>query len=169
MNTQYQEIGSNGDILMKSLGVMEMLYKGKDITDSSFLVNPNDIEIQKYNSNSSKKLENNNYKLVNINERKNQWFYPEKYNSIDLKDYFLSLTKTDVEKDRVITELNEYERKGFITFLRYCIYLSDTLKQNDMVTGVGRGSSCASYLLYLINLHYCNSIKYGLDITEFLK
>jgi DNA polymerase III alpha subunit len=35
--------------------------------------------------------------------------------------------------------------------------------------GVGRGSSVASYCLYILGVHKVDSIKYELDIHEFLK
>jgi len=34
---------------------------------------------------------------------------------------------------------------------------------------VGRGSSVASYCLYLLGVHKINSLKFDLDIKEFLK
>jgi DNA polymerase III alpha subunit len=43
------------------------------------------------------------------------------------------------------------------------------MRSNNIVWGVGRGSSVASYVLYLLGVHKVDSIKYGLDIREFLK
>ena len=54
-------------------------------------------------------------------------------------------------------------------FIIITFYLVDTFSENDVVWGVGRGSSVASYCLYLIGLHKIDSIKYELDIKEFLK
>jgi DNA polymerase III alpha subunit len=53
--------------------------------------------------------------------------------------------------------------------LRYLKYLVDTLKSNNMIWGVGRGSSVASYVLYLLGVHKIDSMFYDLDITEFLR
>jgi len=53
--------------------------------------------------------------------------------------------------------------------LRYMIYLVDFMRENNIVWGVGRGSSVASYVLYLIGVHRINSIQYGLDWHEFLR
>jgi DNA polymerase III alpha subunit len=51
-----------------------------------------------------------------------------------------------------------------------CIkYLVDYMREHNIVWGVGRGSSVASYCLYLIGVHKVDSIKYQLDIKEFLK
>ena len=48
-------------------------------------------------------------------------------------------------------------------------YLVDTLRKNNIIWGVGRGSSVASYVLYLLGVHRIDSLYYDLDITEFLK
>jgi len=53
--------------------------------------------------------------------------------------------------------------------LKFLVYLVNICEENDVVLGVGRGSSVASYILYLINVHHIDSIKYNLDIKEFLK
>ena len=56
-----------------------------------------------------------------------------------------------------------------INLLRYMIYLVDFMRENGIVWGVGRGSSVASYVLYLIGVHKIDSIKFGLDWREFLR
>ena len=53
--------------------------------------------------------------------------------------------------------------------LRYLIYLVDVMRENNVVWGVGRGSSVASYILYLIGIHKVDSVKHNLDYTEFLR
>ena len=56
-----------------------------------------------------------------------------------------------------------------IDLLCYLKYLVDTMREHNIVWGVGRGSSVASYCLYLLGVHKIDSIKYELDIREFLK
>ena len=53
--------------------------------------------------------------------------------------------------------------------LRYMVYLVNFMRENNIVWGVGRGSSVASYVLYLIGVHRIDSIQYGLDWREFLR
>jgi DNA polymerase III alpha subunit len=45
----------------------------------------------------------------------------------------------------------------------------ETMRVNNIVWGVGRGSSVASYVLYLIGVHKIDSMYYDLDIEEFLR
>jgi len=42
-------------------------------------------------------------------------------------------------------------------------------EENKVVWGTGRGSSCASYILYLIGIHQVDSVKYDLDLGEFFR
>ena len=70
---------------------------------------------------------------------------------------------------RLVDELVLFRQHNMIPLLRYLKYLVDTMRENNIVWGVGRGSSVASYVLYLIGVHKIDSIKYDLDIKEFLK
>ena len=53
--------------------------------------------------------------------------------------------------------------------LQLLVYIIDIMRKNNLVWGVGRGSSVASYVLYLLGVHKVDSYKYSLDIKEFLK
>ena len=97
------------------------------------------------------------------------WFMPDKYKQINIEDYIVNKCKTQFEIDRCMYELNMYEARGLEDVLRFLIYLVDYLRENNIVWGVGRGSSVASYILFLIGIHKINSLKYKLDIKEFLK
>lgn len=97
------------------------------------------------------------------------WFMPDKYKAINIEDYVVALCDTQFAVDRVMKELELYEKMGLEDVLRFLIYLVDYLRENKIVWGVGRGSSVASYVLYLIGVHKINSLEYKLDITEFLK
>lgn len=96
------------------------------------------------------------------------WFIPDEYKTLDIKSYVLERTPTHAI-NRVNEELNLYDKYNIIDVLKVCIYIIDTLRKNNIVWGVGRGSSVASYVLYLIGVHKIDSIKYELDINEFLR
>jgi len=72
-------------------------------------------------------------------------------------------------RERVWLELDLYERLGLTDVLRVLIYVINTLQAHNVVWGVGRGSSVASYVLYLIGVHDIDSVEYDLDITDFLR
>jgi DNA polymerase III alpha subunit len=58
---------------------------------------------------------------------------------------------------------------GMYDLLVYLKYLVDTMRAHNVVWGVGRGSSVASFVLYKMGVHRINSLYYDLDPAEFLK
>ena len=99
----------------------------------------------------------------------NNWYMPEKYYQINVKEYLLDKCQTQEERDRVEIEYILFEKKKFIKVLQFLIYFIDTLRANNLVWGVGRGSSVASFCLFLIGVHKINPLLYNLNITEFLR
>ncbi len=97
------------------------------------------------------------------------WRMPKEYKDLDIAAYVLGLCKEEHELQRVGEELILYQERNLFDLLRYLKYLVDTLRQNNIVWGVGRGSSVASYVLFLIGIHKIDSVYYNLDIDEFLK
>lgn len=97
------------------------------------------------------------------------WHMPDEYKELDIAAYVLGLCNTEHELQRVGAELLLFQERNAFNLLRYMKYLVDTLRKNNIVWGVGRGSSVASYVLFLIGVHKINSIYYNLDIKEFLK
>jgi DNA polymerase III alpha subunit len=97
------------------------------------------------------------------------WSMPDEYKNIDLERFFAQKISTAEEIERVSLELELYKKNGLYTLLKYLIYTVDVMKENNIVWGVGRGSSVSSYLLYLVGLHSVNPLKYKLDIKEFFR
>jgi len=99
----------------------------------------------------------------------NNWHMPQKYYDIDVLQWLLDKCQNNEEKMRVVAEYELFEKKQFIKVLQFLIYFIDTLRANNVVWGVGRGSSVASFCLFLIGVHKINPLQYNLDITEFLR
>jgi hypothetical protein len=97
------------------------------------------------------------------------WHMPKEYKELDIAAYILGLCKEEHELQRVGEELILYQERDLFDLLRYLKYLIDTLRKNNIVWGVGRGSSVASYVLFLIGVHKIDSLYYELSIDEFLK
>jgi DNA polymerase III alpha subunit len=97
------------------------------------------------------------------------WFMPIEYKELDIVKWVLEQCKEDYELQRVGEELLLYQDRNLLDLLRFLKYFVDTMRKHKVVWGVGRGSSTASYVLFLLQVHRINSIYYGLEITEFLK
>lgn len=97
------------------------------------------------------------------------WLIPDEYKTFDIEEYVLSLCNNEKELERVKKELTLFSKYGMICILRLLKYIVDKFEQHHVLWGVGRGSSVASYVLYKLKVHRIDSLKYDLDITEFLK
>jgi DNA polymerase III alpha subunit len=102
-------------------------------------------------------------------ECRSKWYIPEEYKNFDIKEYLLNLCSNSKERDRVLLELSLYEQAEMLDVLTFLHYFITTLRNNRVVWGVGRGSSVASFVLYLLGVHRINSLAYDLDIGEFIR
>lgn len=100
---------------------------------------------------------------------KDLWFIPSEYQDMDIELFCLEQCKTEEEFSRVAQELELYHKHKMIPVLKTMKYIVDTLRTNNIVWGVGRGSSVSSYVLFLIGIHKIDSIKYNIPIEEFFK
>ena len=101
--------------------------------------------------------------------KQRSWHMPVEYKNLDIAEYILSLCDSDAKLQRCGEELLLFQERNLFDLLRYLKYLVDTLKSNNMIWGVGRGSSVASYVLYLLGVHRIDSMFYDLDPQEFLR
>ncbi len=99
------------------------------------------------------------------------WKLPKEFQNLDIFDYIrtkhIGLNKDQLQ--RVSEELKEFEKRNLTDLLRFLCYFVTILRSNNVIYGVGRGSSIASYVLYLLGVHRIDSYKFNLDIKEFLK
>jgi hypothetical protein len=102
-------------------------------------------------------------------ENQGRWLMPDRYKNMDIAEYVLSLCDSEAALQRVGEELLLYQARDLFDLLRYLKFLVDLMQENNLIWGVGRGSSVASYVLYLLKLHRVDSLHYNLDIAEFLR
>jgi len=168
-------INELGSVVFRGDDVYELLYQGKginiDVATSEDIALYNQI-MDTYGL-TAKRIEP--YVGVSAaaskfhDERQREWNMPIGYLEIDLYSYFADMNLSDEENIRIAEELYYFEKYNCMDVLRFLIYLVDTMREHKIVWGVGRGSSVASYCLYLIGVHRVNSLKYGLELDEFFK
>ena len=108
---------------------------------------------------------------MNVFDQEHQanWHMPEEYKQVDIAEYILGLCSTEAELQRCGRELLLYQEKNLFNLLRYLKYLVDVMTKNQVIWGVGRGSSVASYVLYKLGVHRIDSMFYNLEPEEFLR
>ena len=102
-----------------------------------------------------------------VNQSK--WHMPKEYYEFDIAKWVLDQCKNESELQRAGDELIKFQERNMFVLLQYLKYLVDTMRKNNVVWGVGRGSSVASFVLFIIGIHRINSLYYDLSIDEFLK
>jgi len=97
------------------------------------------------------------------------WHMPDEYQQLDIAELVIGMCDTEAKLQRVAHELLLYQERGLFDLLRYLKYLVDVMRDNHVIWGVGRGSSVASYVLYLLGVHRIDSLHYDLNAEEFLR
>jgi DNA polymerase III alpha subunit len=98
------------------------------------------------------------------------WYMPDEYKTLDIEAWlFEQIPPWNPQHTRLTEELEAYKARNMLDLLRWLKYFVDTCSKENIVWGVGRGSSVASYVLYLLGVHSIDSIKYNLDWREFLR
>lgn len=166
---------SVGFPVFNSQDIFDIIYQGNSDKIFDLFVQPND-ETRQFNTVSENKL--SEYTVSTLTDEEvsqvdialqSQWFIPDKYKNIDILDYLEKRCITAAQLDRVRLEFAEYDSRSMIPLLKFLVYLVETMTEHNIVWGVGRGSSVASYILYIIGIHRIDSLKYDLDFYEFMR
>lgn len=163
-----------GNNIYQTKDILNLFYTSNVDNISSIFVEPSaDTNLFEINSNLKlKKIDNGTYNLLEVKDFdkicQDDWFIPEEYKKMDIEEYLVHVCPKD-NYQRLVEELQEYRSRNLLPLLKTLKYLVDTLRKNNIVWGVGRGSSVASYVLFLIGVHKIDSVKYNLDWQEFLR
>ena len=168
------KINETGDCIFKEQDVIDLIYKNPELDISKLF-----FELTEQYNNSIKDTGLDLQQLQTVPKRPTpakvdaaniaNWFMPQKYYELNVLEWLLNKCQNDTEKKRVEQEYLLFEKKKFIKVLQFLIYFIDTLRANNIVWGVGRGSSVASFCLFLIGVHKINPLQYDLNIAEFLR
>jgi len=170
------QINEYGAVIIDTDELFNSLYSGKNINFENLYLDPKTVSM----FNSAKNINKDSFDSLDIYcqpsddvqtfDKTNQrnWFMPADY-CPNLVEMLYGMCETNEQRDRVSSELELFIQHGMLDLLYYLKYLVDTMREHKIVWGVGRGSSVASYCLYLIGIHKIDSLKYNLDIKEFLK
>ena len=163
-----------GNPIFNSQDIFKYLYQGK-------LTNLKDITVD-YTDDIKQLEEVAEFTFQKFNDQLDQidikdfdqalqtdWFMPAEYRNFDIKQFCISRCTTPEQILRVEVEMDAYETRGMVPLLQWTKHFVDTCIENDIVWGIGRGSSVASFVLFLLGVHQIDSVKYNLDWQEFLR
>ncbi len=158
--------------------ILETMMCGFDHLINQMQSDPSDIEITKFNKTAEARgvlpipqYVEPNYSIAEFDAVcQSVWFMPDEYKTLDIIQWVVDHSNpSEKYMQRVGEELIAFEQFGLINLLRWLKYFVDECRQNNVIWGVGRGSSVASYVLYVIGVHKIDPIQYDLDWHDFLR
>jgi len=165
------------EIILDETDLCNLLMQGQDITQMRCIVDPGvnvESAIQLLEDPAQLALWTFPYDSdISVPDwdsvQQRNWHMPAEYQQLDIAEHVVAMCNTAEKLQRVAHELLLYQERDLFDLLRYLKYLVDVMQQNHVIWGVGRGSSVASYVLYLLGVHRIDSMYYDLDVGEFLR
>ena len=163
-----------GDMVAKHALLVKKALSGEVFTD--YIAIEND-DIKKYNyraPDSPIKTWINDGEITGPDDSTYDWTIPKEFKKINIeklaiqKAIDMNLTSEEYV-DRLSFELNRMEELDMFPFIRCLLYIIDKFRKENIVWGVGRGSSCASLVLFILGINKVDPVKYNIDPKEFFK
>lgn len=169
----------DGDSSYNPTQLKDIILNGDSEWAANHVVDIDDFHVKRFNqlSGDTELHEKEDLNLVD----EIQWVIPTEYKRINIKKYIFLRFKAEIDSnnftedeiatrsDRILLELKLWKSIDKLDLLNVLVYIIDTFEQNDIVWGTGRGSSCCSYILYLIGVHDVDSVAHDLDIKDFFR
>ena len=121
-------------------------------------------------------------KLRKYDPSDKKWNIPDEFKTLTYEDILFIIAE---KHSIIVADVSEFEREmrnkrleiEFIKFveldllflLQLIVYIIYEFERREICWGVGRGSSVASYTLYVLGIHDIDSYKYRLDMSDFFK
>ena len=155
--------------------VIDVIMQGRDIASIQGMIVDQSVDLSRFPDTliSVPDLQSQRSHTCSVPDfhklRQRRWFMPQEYQDIDIAEHILSLCQSPEQLQRAGQELLLFQEHDLFDLLRYLRYLVTVMRDNNIIWGVGRGSSVASYVLYLLGVHRIDSMYYDLDPREFLR
>lgn len=168
-------ITDSGLMVPKHNLLVRMALNGEPISHLPFVPHPDTILYhQRRKSGKSAKMWKDTEEISGPTDATYNWHIPEPYASLDITELceaaILDMQlETEAYLDRLANELIQIEEKQMQDFLRCLVWITQTFREKKVVWGLGRGSSCASLVLFLLGVNKVDPVLYDIPMEEFYK
>lgn len=157
----------DGISLVDNTVLAKMILKGTEIPDTVKTIGGKDVDVFKtvfgtdlsFDENTDRSLQN----PIHLNDEAS---FEQLVSLIRQSPRFVNDEKI---LDRLEKELEFFNRTGNIGFLLAVNRLFQKFKEDGVVWGIGRGSACASLVLYILGVHDIDPVKYDIRFSELSK
>lgn len=164
-----------GEVVYSYELLLEKALSGESISEH---LSHSHFDVEMYNSHSSNKIpvweDGGPDSIEGPPSDSYQWLIPKYYRELDINE--LTITRfeemgisDEAYAERLAWELGKIEDSNMSQFIRCLVYITDTFKKNGVVWGVGRGSSCASLVLFVLGVNRIDPIQYDISPEEFFR
>lgn len=166
----------DGDSTVSMSALIDLISSNSDL--NGIYIDEMTDEIYEYNSLMFNGDEIRVKKINNLFDT--SWNIPDEYKNIDVQKYVKEKFEDECIKGdfddveiadrafKLLKELVLFKKYQLFDVVRTLIYIINKFETENIVWGVGRGSSVSSYILYLIGVHDIDSVQFNLDVKEFL-
>ena len=164
-----------GELIFAETDVMNLVMQGRDLSMFDGMIVDDTIDLARMPDSLDPvpNFQQQRFHTVTVSEwhaqQQTNWHMPEEYKQLDIAAHVLGLCESEAELQRCGEELLLYQERNLFNLLKYLKYLVDVMTENNIIWGVGRGSSVASFVLYKLGVHRIDSLHYNLDVHEFLR
>jgi hypothetical protein len=164
-----------GELIFDQNDMVDLVMQGRDISVFDGMIVDQSVDLTRWPDTltSVPGFQQQKFHTCSVPEwhaaNQQHWHMPDEYQQLDIAQHVLNLCESEAELQRCGAELLLYQERDLFDLLRYLKYLVDVMRDNNIIWGVGRGSSVASFVLYKLGLHRIDSLYYNLDISEFLR
>jgi len=164
-----------GELIFDETDVVDLVMQGHDLSILNGMIVDDTVDLACMPDilDPAPQLQQQRFHTVSVPEwhaqQQANWHMPKEYKQLDIAAHVLGLCASEAELQRCGQELLLYQERNLFDLLRYLTYLVDVMTKNNIIWGVGRGSSVASFVLYKLGVHRIDSLHYNLDVHEFLR
>lgn len=162
-------VTDEGDVVAKHDMLLRLARDGVKLDTLSAFPDP---RIDRYNSISDSKINtwSDDGDVNGPSDSTYDWLTPEPWKSSDVWKECRDKVKEfgDEYSLRLEEEISGMEERDMLPLVRHLSWMVSDFRERKVVWG-GRGSSCASLVLFLIGFSKVDPVKYDIPLEEFLK
>lgn len=165
-------VTDTGEVVVHYDRLVDLALDGEPFWEYKSITHP---EIERYQEKTDQVIETweDDGEYEGPPEASYEWNLPDEIKTLDLEKLCRSAMRKKKlgqdHEDRLQSELDYIRTHNMEMFFRCILHVIRTFRKKKMIWGIGRGSSCASLVLYLLGVNRVDPVRYDIPMEEFYK